>query len=127
MNVDCAYSTRVWGGGGWGPMVCVYIMCSIIFYIPMTLRKVKVIIEGQALGVPFLQHKPQLWQNGLNLTSIRYPVSIGPWGPYVFLRGQADLPISGLRSFLSWATSGSPDGPAQIRIAQTRSRSKVTD
>ena len=49
------------------------------------------------------------------------PVSIGPWGPYVFLRGQADL-----WSFLFRATSWSPDGPAQIQSAQPEPRLNIT-
>ena len=59
----------------------------------------------------------------IHLTSpTDFPVNIAQWGPYVFLPGQADLPISGLWSFLSWATSGSPDGPAQIQSAQLKPR-----
>ena len=44
--------------------------------------------------------------------SVVFPVNIAQWGPYVFLLGQADLPISGL-----WAL-GSPDSkcPAQAQI-----------
>ena len=45
-----------------------------------------------------------------------FPASIGPWGPYVFYLGQLGLPISGLLSFLSRATNGSPDGPAQENL-----------
>ena len=44
------------------------------------------------------------------------PASIGPWGPYVFYLGQLGLPISGLWSFLSRATSEILDGPAQENL-----------
>ena len=62
-------------------------------------------------------HDAQLMKQAEHVHSgVMTQPALVPGAHYVFYLGQLGWPISGLWSFLSRATSGNPDGPAQENL-----------